>query len=138
MSTMLSKAQWAESHRVTVKTVERWLAAGLVPQAERQGGRWWFPSGTPRPSDDAIAGATSRDVAVVAPSSTGELVPAAAAAPAPIAVGGTLEEFAAMTGCSPTGVRRLFADVAATPGLPFYVGRYGPHGAMRAVAFPRG
>jgi len=43
-----------------------------------------------------------------------------------------------MAGCSPTGVRRLFADVAANPGLPFYVGRYGPRGALRAVAFPAG
>jgi len=41
-----------------------------------------------------------------------------------------------MAGCSPSGVRRLFADVAANPGLPFYVGRYGPRGALRAVAFP--
>lgn len=142
MTALLSKSSYAESVGVTVKTVERWLAAGLVPEAQRQGGRWWFPAGTPRPSEDDVAaassaatpGATSRDVA--APTAAGEV--AAAQVPGPVVVGGTLEEFAAMAGCSPRGVRRLFEDMKANPGLPFYVGRYAPHGALHVVAMPRG
>jgi len=153
-STLLTKAQWAELHGVSTKSVDRWLAAGLIPAAQRQAGRWFFPAGTPRPGGGASRGGTSRDVpgrptpSSVGPSSSttpatrpaaGALtVSPAATGPAPVAVGGTLEEFAQMAGCSPTGVRRLFADVAANPGLPFYVGRYGPRGALRAVAFPAG
>lgn len=146
MSALLSKAQWAEAVGVTTKTVERWLAVGLPTQRVRQGQRWFFPAGTPRPTSEdvaaaeaAIAGATSRDVAPVAPSRDrlGALPPAGATIAPAVAVGGTLEEFAAMLGCSRTGVRRLYADIRATPGLPFYVGPYGPHGALRTVAFPR-
>ena len=153
MSTLLTKAQWAELHGVSTKTVDRWLAAGQIPGAVRQAGRWFFPEGTPRPQGEASHGGTSQDVpgrptgvAAGPPSSPGGSPIASAAltvrpstaasTAAPVAVGGTLEEFAAMAGCSPSGVRRLFADVAAAPGLPFYVGRYGPRGALRAVAFP--
>lgn len=145
MSTLLTKAQWADQLGVTTKTVDRWLAAGQLPEAVRQGSRWFFPADTQRPAagtshDVPGHGGTSQDVAgrptatatVVAPSQA--LAPAAAT-PA-VAIGGSLEEFAIMTGCSPTGVRRLFDDVAARPGLPFYVGRYGPHGSLRVIAFP--
>lgn len=148
MNTLMTKAQWADHVGVTTKTVDRWLAAGQLPDAVRQGSRWFFSADTKRPvagtsQDVPGRGGTSQDVpgrAAVSPVATAGnrllLVPERETVASPVAVGGSLEEFAAMTGCSATGVRRLFDDVAARPGLPFYVGRYGPHGAMRVVAFP--
>jgi hypothetical protein len=123
VTALLTRGQYADEVGASVKSVERWLKAGLLPEAVRQGGRWFIPSGTPRPDPDA---ATSRDVApVLGPTST-------------LGTGGTLEEAAAVLGFSPTGLRRLYADMQATPGLPLYVGRYGPHGALRVYAAPRG
>jgi len=64
-STLLTKAQWAELHGVSTKTVDRWLAAGQIPDAVRQAGRWFFPEGTPRPQGDVSHGGTSQDVPLV-------------------------------------------------------------------------
>jgi hypothetical protein len=137
VSALLSKAQWAEQVGVTVKSVERWLAAGLVPDAQRQGGRWWIPAGTPRPDVETMGG-TSRDVAPIA-ATNGTSRDVAAPAPGPVlGVGGSLEEAAAALGCSVRGLRKLYADMQAAPGLPFYIGRYGPHGRLHLVAMPRG
>jgi hypothetical protein len=137
VSALLSKAQWAESLGVTVKSVERWLAAGLVPDAERQGGRWWIPAGTPRPELD---GATSRDVAPIAATNgtSRDVAVSPVVASASLGYAGTLEEASAALGLSVRGLRRLFGDMQAHPGLPFYVGRYGPHGSLRVVVPPRG
>jgi predicted site-specific integrase-resolvase len=36
----------AEQHRVSIRTIERWTDAGILPQPERINGRKYWPDGT--------------------------------------------------------------------------------------------
>lgn len=123
---MLPLAEYAEAAGKSLRTVQRWIADGLLEEA-RQGedGRWWVPADA-RP--DTRRRTTSQPVAVP---------DLPAPAPAPLGVSGTVEDAAAALGVSPRGLRRLYADMVETPGLPMYVGRYGPHGALRVVVPPK-
>lgn len=129
--TMLTLADYAEqvagkSHR----TVQRWLEKDELPGATQDDdGRWWVPATAKRqrvPSYDVVAASsrtTTYDVAApVAPD---------------LGHGGPLEEFADAIGFSRGGVRRLYRDMQAHPGLPFYVGRYGSTTALKVYAPPR-
>jgi hypothetical protein len=41
----------AERHRVSVRTIERWVEAGLLPQPLRIRGRKFWPAGTTAKTD---------------------------------------------------------------------------------------
>lgn len=130
MSTMLTKAQYAEQIGASKRTVERWIEVGVLA-VDVVDGTTMVPAGTPRPSKEALAAATSRDVAVVAPT-TAEVAPVAAPAFAPLGLLVPLEDYARVLGTSVGGVRRLGRDGRLD------VGRYGPRGALRVWVSPRG
>lgn len=127
---------YAQRRGVALRTVQRWIAAEELPGAQQDDrGQWWVPLA----ADRVPAGGPVQSPMGPGPSSPTRAVERAArTAPAsPLGTSGTLGDAAASLGVSPIGLRKLYADMAANPGLPFYVGRYGAHGALRVVVPPR-
>lgn len=128
---------YADRRQVAFRTAQRWVAAGELPgayQDERK--QWWVPLSADRVP---AAGPVQRTTSTTSPAHAveGALARTAPAPPSPLGTSGTLADAAASLGVSPIGLRKLYADMAASPGLPFYVGRYGAHGALRVVVPPR-
>lgn len=136
-ATMLTLADYAAAAGKSPRTVQRWLEAGELPGAQQDPDeRWWVPAGAVRVAPSATEKRLARQAAKT---SSYDVVPTATAAvPAPpnLGHGGSLAEFAAAIGFSPSGVRRLYRDVQAQPGLPFYVGPYRKHGGLGVYVPP--
>lgn len=117
---LVSLADYAEGVGKSLRTVQRWLADGQLPDARQDGeGRWWLPAAAER--DMARRRTTS--LAVVP---GGELVLDAQPPPAaPMGRLVSLEVAADELGTTAGGVRRMCRD-----GL-YRLGPYGPHGALR-------
>lgn len=141
--TFVSPAEYAQKMRKSERTIWRWLEAGRLPgawQEEGGKGRWWLPLDPPTDAPAAVAVRkpstapqgvpdVSRDMTVV----TGPSGPSTG----PLGMMGPLEDAAAALGTTVGGLRRLYADMAAQPGLPMYVGPYGRNGALRVYAPPK-
>lgn len=126
----LSLSDYADTIGRSFRTVQRWVAAGELPDARQDDdGRWWVPASAHRRRT------TSRDVVGQQPAGGGAVeIPAPSS---PLGMLGELDDAAAVLGTTVGGVRRLFADIAAHPGLPLYVGPYGRNGALRVFVPPR-
>lgn len=122
---VLSLSDYAASVGKSLRQVQRWVAAGELPDAwqDTTDGRWWVPAGAQRRRT------TSRDVvAEPAPAGGGAVeIPAGS----PLGMLGTLDDAAAVLGTTVGGVRRLARDGH------LIVGPYGPNGALRVFLPPR-
>jgi hypothetical protein len=122
---LLPLADYAEAMGKSLRTVQRWLADGELPDAQQdEDGRWWVPAGTRRRT-------SSRDVVGAAAGPARELAAAPASSGSPLGMLGTLEDAAAALGTTTGGVRRMARDGHLV------VGPYGPNGALRVYLPPR-
>lgn len=121
---LLPLADYAAAMGKSLRTVQRWLADGELPDAEQdEDGRWWVPAGTRRRT-------SSRDVVPAAAGPARELAAAPASPGSPLGMLGTLDDAAAALGTTTGGVRRMARDGHLV------VGPYGPNGALRVYLPP--
>lgn len=130
--TMQTISEYAKAQKVATRTVERWLAAGRLPEAVKVNDAWLIPSeATPNGqqlraerAERAAAAPASNLPAVQTPAALAGLPPGASLADALASLPAflPLEVAALLLGIPETSVRRHAEDLGAVP--------YGPRGRL--------
>ena len=102
MTTMLTRAAYAAHHGKSDRTVQRWLADGLLPGAQRTREGWLIPADVLPMPDPPGAGTVARTGAPVSVAPPATLAGALDVLPAYL----TVERAADLLGINPRTVRR--------------------------------